>query len=420
VQEFLLLYSLLKNKTVANIETLKMGKTERTSSTKGFRNVISLGFVSFFTDVSTEMILGILPFFVVEELKATKAIFGVIEGLAESVSHIFRMISGILSDRLGRRKAIVFVGYASSNIVKPFFSVARNWTDALVIRIGDRVGKSIRTSPRDALLSESIPEEHLGKAFGVHRTLDQSGAIVGPILTSMLILFVGIGIREVFWLSFIPGLIALVILLIFVRETAGKRRQAKIMSDLKNVLHRDFVVLLVVLGIFSIGAFNYSFILLKAGELGVPLALGSLVYALIQVAHTVVGIPMGALSDKIGKETVLLMGYAAFFSASLLSIVLQGNVAFAFLIAIVYGIYMGITETIQRALIPRYAPTDLRATAYGMYYLTVGLCFLAANIVVGFLWEYYAASAAFVYSSVTSATAIIGMLIFIKRKKGFL
>jgi len=394
-----------------------MRKPERTSSTKGFRNVIALGFVSFFTDVSTEMILGILPFFIVEELKATKEIFGVIEGLAESVSHIFRMIFGMLSDRLGRRKAIVFVGYALSNVVKPFFSVAKNWTDALVVRIGDRVGKSIRTSPRDALLSESISEEHLGKAFGLHRTLDQSGAIVGPLLTSILILLVGIGIREVFWLSLIPGLIALVILLIFVKERAGQRRHVKLMIDVKNVLHKEFVLLLVVLGIFSIGAFNYSFILLKAGELGAPLALVPLVYTLIQVAHTFVGIPAGALSDKIGKEPVLLMGFAAFFSASLLSIMLEGNLAFAFLIAVVYGIYFGIAETIQRALIPKYAPTDLRATAYGIYYLTVGLCFLGANVIVGTLWEYRGTSVAFAYSTVTSAIAIIGILIFIRWKK---
>ena len=394
-----------------------MRKPERTSSTKGFRNVIALGFVSFFTDVSTEMILGILPFFIVEELKATKEIFGVIEGLAESVSHIFRMIFGMLSDRLGRRKAIVFVGYALSNVVKPFFSVAKNWTDALVVRIGDRVGKSIRTSPRDALLSESISEEHLGKAFGLHRTLDQSGAIVGPLLTSILILLVGIGIREVFWLSLIPGLIALVILLIFVKERAGQRRHVKLMIDVKNVLHKEFVLLLVVLGIFSIGAFNYSFILLKAGELGAPLALVPLVYTLIQVAHTFVGIPAGALSDKIGKEPVLLMGFAAFFSASLLSIMLEGNLAFAFLIAVVYGIYFGIAETIQRALIPKYAPTDLRATAYGIYYLTVGLCFLGANVIVGTLWEYRGTSVAFAYSTVTSAIAIIGILIFIRWRK---
>jgi len=394
-----------------------MNKSEKKVPARGFRNIIALGFVSFFTDMSTEMSLSILPFFIVEELRATKAILGIIEGLAESVSHVFRMISGIISDQLGKRKVIVFAGYALSNTVKPLFSVAKNWTDALVVRIGDRVGKSIRTSPRDALLSESISGEHLGKAFGFHRTLDQSGAIVGPLLTSLLIVFLGIGLREIFWLSFIPGLIALLLLLIFVEERAGKRRQVKLISDVRKVLHKDFVFLLVVLGIFSIGAFNYSFILIKADELGVPLALGPLVYTLIQVAHTFVGIPAGALSDKIGKESVLLMGYASFLFASLLGIALQGNLAFAFVIAVVYGIYFGIVETIQRALIPEYAPTDLRATAYGMYYLTVGLCFLVANIIVGTLWEYYNASTALAYSTLTSAAAIAGVIMFIVWRK---
>jgi len=394
-----------------------MNKSERKGPTRGFRNIMALGFVSFFTDRSTEMSLSILPFFIIEELRATKAILGIIEGLAESVSHVFRMISGVISDRLGKRKVLVFAGYALSNTVKPLFSVAKNWTDALVVRIGDRVGKSIRTSPRDALLSESISGEHLGKAFGFHRTLDQSGAIVGPLLTSLLIVFFAFGLREIFWLSFIPGLIALLLLLLFVEERAGKRRQVKLMSDVRKVLHRDFVFLLVVLGIFSIGAFNYSFILIKADELGVPLALGPLVYTLIQVAHTFVGIPAGALSDKIGKESVLLMGYASFLFASLLGIALQGNLAFAFVIAVVYGIYFGIVETIQRALIPEYAPTDLRATAYGMYYLAVGLCFLAANIIVGTLWEYYGASMPLAYSALTSAAAIAGVIMFIVWRK---
>jgi len=393
-----------------------MRRRGEVSHPRNLRNVIALGFVSFFTDFSTEMSLSVLPFFIVEELKATKTVLGIIEGLAESISHVLRMISGIFSDRVGKRKLIVFIGYASSNVVKPFFAVARSWTDALAIRIGDRVGKSIRTSPRDALLSESIPKEHLGKAFGLHRTLDQSGAIVGPILTFIL-LFSGIAMREIFWLSFIPGLIALAILLIFVKEKAGARRHIGIMNDIKSVLRRDFVLLLSVLGVFSMGAFNYSFILLKAGELGAPAAFGSLVYTLLQVAHTVVGIPAGALSDIVGKERVLLMGYAAFFAASLLSMTLQGNLVYAFLIAAVYGSYMGIVETVQRALIPEYAPSHLRATAYGLYYLIVGACFMVANTLVGTLWEYYGASAAFTYSLATSVLAMIGILIFTKHLK---
>jgi MFS family permease len=390
-----------------------MGKSGETSSSKGIRNVLALGLVSFFTDMSTEMSLSVLPFFIVQELGATIAFLGIIEGFAESISYAFRMVTGVISDRLGKRKLLVFIGYALSTAVKPFFAVAKSWTDALVVRVTDRVGKSIRTAPRDALLSESISDEHLGKAFGLHRTLDQAGAIVGPLLTAALLLIVGLGLREIFWLSFIPGVVALVILLFVVKEAVGKPRQAKFLSDVKQVLSKEFVLLLVVIAVFSVGAFNYSFILSKASELGVVPALGALVYSFIQVTHAAVGIPMGALSDKIGKAQVLLIGYATFFVTSVLCILLQGNPLFAFFIAVVFGVYMGINETIQRALIPKYAPNDLRATAYGIYYLTVGLCFLVADIVVGILWESFSSNMAFTYSTVTSAIAIICMIAFI-------
>jgi len=391
-----------------------MRKNKEVSYAKGLRNVMALGFVSFFTDVSTEMILGILPQFIIEELKATRTIFGIIEGLAEAVSNILRMISGVLSDRLGKRKIMVFVGYASSNIVKPFFSVARTWTDALAIRVGDRVGKSVRTSPRDALLSESIPKEHMGKAFGIHRTLDQSGAIVGPVFALLLMSLIGVSMRDVFLLSFIPGFIALILLIFFVEERVGKRREVKIMGGVREVLHRDFVLLLTILAVFSIGAFNFSFVLLRADELG---ASGALIYAVINVAHTGIGIPAGALSDKIGKERVLIIGYVAFLFASIFCMTLKGSPFYAVLIAVVYGIYMGIAETVQRALIPEHTPSGLRATAYGVYYLIVGLCFLVANIVVGALWESYGINVAFTYSSITSTAAIIGITTFTLSKR---
>jgi MFS family permease len=390
-----------------------MKNSDETSKKRGFRNILALGLVSFFTDVSTEMSLSVLPFFVVQELGATTAFLGIIEGLAESISYGFRMVSGVISDRLGKRKLLVFVGYALSTAVKPLFAVARSWTDALVVRVTDRAGKGVRTSPRDALLSESTSDEHLGKAFGLHRTLDQSGAIIGPLIASALLLTVGFGLREIFVISFIPGLIALVILLFFVKEAVGKGRQYGFFSDVKKILKKEFVLLLVVISVFSVGAFNYSFILLKASELGVVSALGALVYAFIQVTHTAIGIPIGALSDKIGKAPALLIGYVVFFITCVLSVLLQGNLLFAFVIAVVFGVYMGTSDTIQRALIPKYAPNDLRATAYGIYYLTVGICFLVANIVVGILWTNFNSNVAFAYGAVTSMIAIICMTSFI-------
>lgn len=381
-----------------------------------FRNVLALGFVSFFTDVSSEMCFSILPTFILGLPGATRSILGVIEGLAEALSYGMRAVSGVFSDRIRRRKAIVFVGYAFSNIVKPFFAVAKTALDALVVRVGDRVGKGIRTSPRDALLSESISKERLGTAFGLHRTLDQLGAILGPALATILMFFIGLTTRDVFWLSFIPGLIALIILLMFVKERVGKPvGQAKLLRGVGNLLGGRFPLLLIIVGLFSLGAFNFSFILLKAREAGVSDTLIPLVYAVINVSHTAIAIPAGILSDKIGKEKVLILGYGSFLASALFLLIPLGKPFYAFLIALVYGAYIGIIETVQRALVPGYAPGDLRGTAYGLYYLVVGSAFFVANTVFGTMWDYMSLEAAVSYSAITSLIAIGGMMIFIRR-----
>ena len=384
------------------------------SSVVALRNVLALGFVSFFTDVSSEMCFSILPAFILGLPGATRSVLGVIEGLAEALSYGMRAVSGLFSDRFRRRKAIVFVGYAFSNAVKPLFSVAQTAIDALLIRVGDRVGKGVRTSPRDALLSESVSGERMGFAFGLHRTLDQMGAILGPILASAFMLLLGFTMRDVFWLSFIPGLVALLILVILVKERVSKPTgEAKLLRGMRDVLKGRFSLLLLIVGLFSIGAFNFSFILLRAKEAGVPEALIPLVYAVINVAHTLIAIPAGLLSDRIGKERVLIMGYGTFLTSALLLSVSFRSPLYAFLVAIIYGTYMGVVETVQRALVPGYAPSDLIGTAYGLYYLVVGGAFLIANTLFGTLWDYVGLTIAGSYSLITSLIAIGSMIVFL-------
>lgn len=379
----------------------------------GFRNVIALGFVSFFTDISSEMCFGILPTFILHLPGGTRAVLGIIEGLAEAVNYLMRIISGVFSDRFRRRKLLVFIGYAVSNVAKPMFSAARTPVDALVVRLTERVGKGVRTSPRDALISESVSDKRMGMAFGVHRTLDQLGAILGPALASVFMLLLGLTMRDVFVISFIPGLMALIVLLLFVRErVGGVGKGFRILSDVRSVLRGRFPLLLMVVGLFSIGAFNYSFILLRAKELGVPEQLVPIVYAVVNVTHTLIATPAGVLSDRIGREKVLMLGYGVFLLSTLLLLTAVQNPIYGFLIAAVYGVYVGIAETVQRALVPGYAPSHLRATAYGVYYLVVGLASLVANVVVGALWEYVSLTAAAVYSALTSAAAMASLSIF--------
>jgi len=378
----------------------------------GIRNIIALGLVSLFTDISSEMVFSIMPIFIIEELKASRAILGLIEGLGESANYIFRMFSGVLSDTLGRRKPIVLLGYAVSNFTKPLFSIAKVWSDALMIRLGDRIGKGVRTAPRDALISESISERMMGKGFGIHRTLDQIGAIAGPALTFTLLPL--IGMRGIFWLSFIPGAVALLILALLVKEKRRSKTHISTVS-LRRILNARFIFLLTIIAVFSLGAYNFSFILLKAQDLGVAETFIPIIYMVINITHTLIGIPSGILSDIIGKERVLMVGYLTFLLTSLLSIIAGGGLILSFIIAGIYGIYMGIGQTVQRALIPSYTTEEYRGTAYGLYYITVGAAYLASNVIFGTLWDMKGAAAAFTYSCVTSITAIALMGILVMK-----
>jgi MFS family permease len=382
------------------------------------RNVVALGFVSFFTDFSTEMILGILPLFIVTNLGATKEILGGIEGSAELVSYAFRMVSGALSDKLRKRKIFVLVGYGLSTISKPFFAISTGWFDAFLVRAGDRIGKGLRTAPRDALIADSIPESVSGKAFGIHRTIDQMGAIVGPVAAFALLQV--IDIHGVFIVSLIPGAIAVIILIFVVKEVAIKRLsniKSTMLANVGNVLkaNRPFAVLLIISGIFSLGAFNYSFILLRASELGVDKNIIPLVYAVINVSHTVIGIPSGLLADRIGKEKVLIIGFAVFVVSAVLMVLFIGTSLYAYILAAVFGVYVGISETLQRAVIPRYISSELRGTAYGIYNVIIGTGFFASNVMFGFLWDRYSLNIAVLYSAVLALTAIIGMVIFVTK-----
>lgn len=384
---------------------------------RGIRNVTVLGIVSFFTDFSTEMISGMLPSFIVTELGASKALLGGIEGSAELVSYAFRLVSGSLSDKLRRRKIFILFGYGLSTISKPFFSVSFNWIDVLIVRISDRIGKGVRTAPRDALISDSITETTSGKAFGIHRTLDQSGAIAGPIAGYALLQF--FDVRDIFILSLIPGIIAIIILIFFVKEVIGKDTTKGMQRNFLYLLkqNRHFTILLLITGIFGLGAYNFSFILLKSSDLGVIESTIPLVYATINITHTAVSIPSGIIADRIGKEKVLILGYGVLLVSSFLMVLLSGNFLYAFVIALSYGIYVGITETVQRAVLPKYVDSNLRGTAYGIYNLVIGVGFFIGNILFGYLWDAYSLDVAIFFSSIFVASAMIGMTVFIKKFK---
>jgi MFS family permease len=380
----------------------------------GLRNVANLGIVSMFTDISTEMILGILPIYVITQLGATKELLGLMEGSAEFLNYMFRVFSGAISDRLSRRKPLIFLGYGLSTIAKPLFAVATSWSGAFVVRLTDRVGKGIRTSPRDALISESVKEAKSGTAFGLHRSADQVGAVLGPVLAFLLLPLYGA--RGIFWISLIPGALSLVVLVHWVKDRRGTGASTPVFRNARAVLTKRFKFFLLVMGVFALGAYNFSFILVKASALGASADTATLVYATLNVATVVVGLPSGILSDRFGKEKFLLVGFGIFFLASLAGLLSTGEVLLGFVIAFIYGAYIGISEALQRALVPSLVSTELKGTGYSVYYLVVGTCSLIANLVFGALSDWFSLGVAFTYSLITCSLGIIGMLGFIISK----
>ncbi len=385
---------------------------------KSKRNIFALGFVSFFTDLSSEMVLSLLPTFIISLPGSSPALLGLIEGIAEALSYSMRAISGLFSDKLGKRKSIVLIGYGLSNIVKPFFGVVNSVYEALTIRVFDRIGKGVRTAPRDALICDSTSEENRGAAFGLHRTLDQAGAILGPLLASGLLIFLGYTIREVFWVSIIPGLAALMILFFFVKEQTCKiDSKLTFFTGIKNVIQEDFLWLLIIVSVFSLGAFNFSFILLFGSEVGISNEFIPLLFALVNVAHVTVAIPAGLIADRIGREKVLFVGYSVFLAVTLAIFIGPASFFVALVVAILFGVYQGIVNTVTRAMIPKYVKPNLVGTAYGMYYLVAGFSFLLANLIVGILWSNFGPNLTVLYSIGLTITSLLGFAIFIKRNQ---
>ena len=384
-----------------------------------------MGLVSFFTDISTEMVTSVLPLYIIKDLDLSRTILGAIEGSGEFVNYIFRIPSGYISDKIGKRKILIIIGYGVSTISKPFFIFVTSFLDTIIVRISDRIGKGIRTAPRDALIADSIDQSISGKAFGIHRTLDQIGAIIGP-LFAFLILELFQNIQYIFLLSIIPGIISLFILIYFVKDklyTNSKKGLTTNITFFSNlqilfIENKTFVYIIIILAIFSLGAFNYSFVLLKSSDLGVEQSFIPIIYTIINITHTIIGIPSGILSDRIGKERVLIIGFLLFIISTIFMYFSdKNNIIYVISIPLIYGLYVGISETIQRALISKYVSQQNRGTAFGFYGLIVGVCLLIGNITFGFLWDNYDINIALLYSISLSTLAIIFMFGFIKIKK---
>jgi MFS family permease len=377
------------------------------------RNILTMGLTSFFNDVASEMIYPIVPIFLTSVLGAPVAIVGLIEGMAESTASILKVISGWLSDKCQKRKPFVLAGYSFSTISKILLSLAFSWPFVLFARFIDRFGKGVRTSARDALITESSDALTRGKSFGFHRALDTLGAVVGPLIALLAIHFFDNNFRLIFLLAFIPSAIGVFLLVLFVQE---KRKEPDLSSPLHlswRNLDSSFKIFLAISFIFSLGNSSDAFLILRAQNLGLSLTLVVLVYVLFNFAYAAFSVPAGVISDKIGPKKVLLTGFLL-FAIVYLSFGLIKSPVFLWILFPVYGIYMALTEGVGKAYISNLIPQEKIGTAFGVYQTTIGLTTFLASLIAGLLWTYLGVGAPFIFGGLM---ATISALLFVTLNK---
>jgi MFS family permease len=379
------------------------------------RNVYALAAVSFFTDVSSEMIYPLLPVFLTTVLGANASFVGAIEGAAESTAALLKLASGWWSDRVRRRKPLVVVGYTIASAMRPLVALAQSATQVLVIRVSDRVGKGLRNSPRDALIADSVDPSIRGRAFGFHRSADNAGGIVGPLIAFAVLTWWHVPLRTVFWFAAIPGAIAVIAVVVGVREVRRTREEMPTRADLSQPMGGRFWAVLATILVFTLGNSTDAFLLLRAAQLGVPVALAPILWAVLHVVKTASGVPGGALSDRIGRPPVLIAGWMA-YALTYLLFALASMQWHAWALFAGYGVFFGLTEGSERALVADIVPAARRGAAYGWYYLAIGIAALPASVIFGVIWDRRGSASAFFFGAGMAVVAAIALAIVAPRR----
>ena len=372
------------------------------------RNVFVLGIASFLTDASTEIIYPLLPIFLTETLKVGTVFVGLVEGVAESTASLFRIFSGWFSDRIARRKILVVSGYTLSSLTRPLIAMAGAGWHVLAARFIDRIGKGTRGAPRDALIADSTDKRTLGKAFGFHRSMDHAGAVLGPIIAfALLSLFPG-NYRVVFWFATIPAFLCVLTLILFVQEKRFDAAPTQKLSLSLRPYDRRFKLYLVILFIFTLGNSSDAFLLLRAKGLGVSDRMVPILWASFHIVKVFTSTPGSALSDKIGRRKVIITGWCV-YGLIYLGFAFASSNLHIWSLFLLYGIYFGLTEGTEKALVADLAPSEIRGTAYGLYSFAIGIGALPASLILGFLWRAYSPEVAF---SLGAGMALLAMVLF--------
>jgi MFS family permease len=386
------------------------------------RNVFAISLVSLLNDASSEIIYPLLPLFLAMTLGASPVAIGIIEGAAESISSLLKLFAGYFSDKRGRRKGMVVFGYALANFVRPLLAFATNWFQVLMIRLTDRVGKGIRSAPRDAMIADAVRVEERGLAFGFHRAMDHAGAVIGPLLGyTILLLFsddknapTATDYGRVFLIASIPAAFAVIVAAFFVRETyAGKTAKLNGVVQPANLslkgFDSNFKRFLIILALFTLSNSSDAFLLLRAREAGVSVATIPLLWAALHACKVLSSLIGGDLSDRLGRRTLIVSGWLL-YAAVYAGFAFVSSVGAAWALFLIYGIYFGLAEGAEKALVADLVRPEQRGTAYGLYNLAFGITVFPASLLMGELWSLRGAQTAFLVSAGLGAVAALLLL----------
>ncbi len=361
------------------------------------------------------MIYPLLPLFLSSVIGANASFIGAIEGFAESTAALLKLFSGWWSDKIGRRKPLVVLGYGIASFVRPFTALAQTATQVLVIRVTDRVGKGLRSSPRDALLADSVEPSQRGRAFGFHSAADNAGAVVGPLAAFALIKWGGVSLRSVFWIAAIPAVIAFIVLVVVVKEDKANAPLKAVKPEEAQFgrnLGKKFWAYLAVLLLFTLGNSTDAFLLLRAHELGISIAFAPIVWAFLNLVKSSTGVLGGALSDRIGRKPLIVGGWLLY--AAVYYGFARANAPWhAWALFAGYGIFYGMTEGVEKALVADVVPAHRRGAAFGWFNLAIGLGALPASLMFGAIWDRSGAPTAFLFGAGLALMAAVGLVFFV-------
>lgn len=384
------------------------------------KNVVILGIVSGLTDISSEMLYPVIPIFLTSVLNAPMSIVGIIEGIAESTASILKIFGGYISDKFRKRKVFIILGYSLSAISKPLMALAGSWIYVLFARFIDRVGKGIRTSPRDALIASSTPKEYWGKAFGFHRTMDTFGAAVGPIITLLLLWYLGENIsayRKIFIIAFIPAIVGVLILIKYIHESTQGTTKIKIENEqIKNFsFSHDFKIFLLISVIFFLAKFSDAFLIMRSKELLNSTSDVIWVYFTYNIIYTILSTPAGIIADKIGKIKTFTVGFFV-YSIVCYGFSIANKPYHIWMLFAIYSLYGALSEGIAKAIISELTNEKNRATAMGIYQGITGIALLFSSIIAGILWDKISPKAPFYLSAIFSIISALFIMIWSSRR----